>query len=145
MKSSAISRLRLDFHHIKVDLKKSEVVQPQLVTYFFRWQYTMTILTWVPSIPRRRLESVIAKYSKYPHQCGEWQQHIHLKTLDSSSLEPCRSTSQARKTIPQAAAIPRFQTEMSTKRQNLLLLLCSLFNIYIFFCYFFKLKQVYFS
>ncbi len=28
MTSSATSRLRLDFHHIKVDFKKSEVVQP---------------------------------------------------------------------------------------------------------------------
>ncbi len=35
-------------------------------------------------IPRRRLESVIAKYSKHPHHCcHDWQQHIHLKTLDS--------------------------------------------------------------
>ncbi len=28
MTSSATSRLRLDFHHIKVDFKKLEVVQP---------------------------------------------------------------------------------------------------------------------
>ncbi len=31
----------------------------------------------------------------------------------------CRSTSHTRKIIPQAAAIPGFQTEMATKRQNL--------------------------
>ncbi len=45
-----------------------------------------------PYIPRHRLESVIAKYSKHPHL----QLRIHLKTLD------CRSTSHARKIIPQA-------------------------------------------
>ncbi len=52
-----------------------------------RWKF------WFGSyIPRRRLESVIVKYSKYPHQCSDWQLHIHLKTLDSSALEPCRNT-----------------------------------------------------
>ncbi len=30
--------------------------------------------------------------SQYPHRCVDWQPHIHLKTLDSSALEPCRST-----------------------------------------------------
>ncbi len=69
-------------------------------------------------IPRCRLESVIAKYSKHPHRCGDWQLHIHLKALDSSVLEPCRSTTHASKIIPQAAAMT-FQTEMATKRQNL--------------------------
>ncbi len=61
-----------------------------------------------------RLESVIAKYSEYLHQCGDWQQHIHLKTLDSSALEPCQSTAHASKIIPHTAAIPGFQTEMAT-------------------------------
>ncbi len=42
-------------------------------------------------IPRCRLESVIAKYSKYPHRCSDWKLYIHLKT-DSSALEPCRNT-----------------------------------------------------
>ncbi len=32
--SSATSRLRLDFHHIKVDFKKSEVVQPLVCVCF---------------------------------------------------------------------------------------------------------------
>ncbi len=41
-------------------------------------------------ILRHRLKSVITKYSKHPHQCGDWQLHIHLKTLDSSTLKPCR-------------------------------------------------------
>ncbi len=49
-------------------------------------------------------------------------QHIKLKiyknysVLDSSALEPCQSTDHASKII---AAIPGFQTEMETKRQNL--------------------------
>ncbi len=43
-------------------------------------------------ISRRRLESLIAKYSKYPHRCGDWLPHILLKTLDSSAMEPCQST-----------------------------------------------------
>ncbi len=66
-------------------------------------------------IPRRRLESVILKYSKHPHRCGYWLPHIHLKTLDSSAL----NTGHASKIIPQVTAIPGFQTEMATKRQNL--------------------------
>ncbi len=70
-------------------------------------------------IPRRWLESVIAKYSKHPHRCNDWLPHIHLKTLDSSALEPCQSTAHASKIIPQVTAIPGFQTEMATKRQNL--------------------------
>ncbi len=70
-------------------------------------------------IPRHRLKSVIAKYSKHPHRCGDWQQHIHLKTLDSSALEPCQSTAYAGKIIPQETAIPGFQTKIATKRQNL--------------------------
>ncbi len=35
---------------------------------------------------------MIVKYSKHPHRCGDWKPHIHLKTLDSSVLEPCRIT-----------------------------------------------------
>ncbi len=70
-------------------------------------------------IPRHRLESVIANYSKHPHRCGDWQLHIHLKTLDSSALEPCRNTTHTRMIILQITAIPGFQTEMATKRQNL--------------------------
>ncbi len=70
-------------------------------------------------IPRHRLESVIAKYSKHPHRCGDWQLLIHLKTLDSSTLQPWRSTTHTSKIIPHTAAIPGFQTEMATKRQNL--------------------------
>ncbi len=65
-----------------------------LKVYLFRWQYTVMILIWV-IYSRRRLESVIAKYSKYPHRCGDWLPHIHLKTLDSSTLEPCRLTTPA--------------------------------------------------
>ncbi len=69
-----------------------------------RWKF------WFGSyIPRHRLESVITKYSKYPHRCGNWQQHIHLKTLDSSVLKPCWSTAHVIKIIPHLAAIPGFQ------------------------------------
>ncbi len=43
MTSLATSRLRLDFHHIKVDLKKSEVVQPltsdrPILIFYYRYQ-----------------------------------------------------------------------------------------------------------
>ncbi len=41
------------------------------------------------------------------------------KTLDSSALKPCRSTTHARKIILHRAAFPGFQTEMATKRPNL--------------------------
>ncbi len=34
-----------------------------------------------------KLESVIVTYSKHPHRWGDWQPHIHLKTLDSSAPE----------------------------------------------------------
>ncbi len=69
-------------------------------------------------IPRCRLESEIAKYSIHT---GAWltDWHTLLKTLDSSALEPCQLTTHASKIIPQKAAIPGFQTEMATKRQNL--------------------------
>ncbi len=85
----------------------------RLVTYSdgnIRWKFLFGSF-----IPRRRLESVILKYSKHPHRCGDWQPHIHLKTLDSSAL----NTGHASKIIPQVTAIPGFQTEMATKRQNL--------------------------
>ncbi len=60
-------------------------------------------------IPRRRLESVMPKYSI---------KHILLKTLDSSSgavpvHNPCKDDH-----LPNNCNC-RFQTEMSTKRQNL--------------------------
>ncbi len=87
--------------------------------YLFRWQYTVKIIICVIYIPRHNLESVIVKYSKYPHRCGDWQKHIYLKTSDSSAPEPCRSTTHTIKIILQAAAIPGFQTEMATERQNL--------------------------
>ncbi len=57
-------------------------------------------------IPRPRLESVIPV--QYPHWCGDWL-HSHLKTLDSSALEPCSSTSHAIKIIPQVTAIEVFK------------------------------------
>ncbi len=41
MTSSATSRLRLDFHHIKVDLKKTEVIQP-LIQMFVRCHLVST-------------------------------------------------------------------------------------------------------
>ncbi len=41
-------------------------------------------------IPRRRLESVIAKYSKYPHRCGDWQTNTH--TPQNIGFMPCRLT-----------------------------------------------------
>ncbi len=59
-------------------------------------------------------QDLITKYSKYPHRCGEWHQHIHLKTLDSSALEPCSSTAHVIKIIPHPAAISGFQTKMVT-------------------------------
>ncbi len=90
-----------------------------IVLYLFRWQYTVNIIICVIYIPRHSLESVIVKYSKYPHRCGDWQKHIYLKTSDSSAPEPCRSTTHTIKIILQAAAIPGFQTEMATERQNL--------------------------
>ncbi len=40
MTSSATSRRRLDFHHIKVDFKKSEVVQPLLHTALKHYEST---------------------------------------------------------------------------------------------------------
>ncbi len=86
--------------------------------YLFRWQYMVKILIWVIYL-RHSLESVIAKYSKHPHRCCDWLPHIHLKTLDSSALKPCRLTTDANKIIQHRAAIPGFQTEMATKRQNL--------------------------
>ncbi len=43
-------------------------------------------------IPRRRLESVILKYSIHTGAVTDRLTHILLKTLDSSALEPCRST-----------------------------------------------------
>ncbi len=36
--------------------------------------------------------------------------HIHLQTLDSSSLEPCQLTTHTSEIIPQVTAIPGFQT-----------------------------------
>ncbi len=59
-------------------------------------------------------QDLITKYSKYPHRCGEWQQHIHHKTLDSSAPEPCSSTAHVIKIIPHPAAISGFQTKMVT-------------------------------
>ncbi len=67
-----------------------------LRVYLFRWQYTVIYNIWV-IYSRRRLESGIAKFSKYPHRCGDWLPHIHLKTLDSSALEPCRLTNPHKK------------------------------------------------
>ncbi len=43
MMSSATSRLRLDFHHIKVDLKNSEVVQPLAWNYMVLSEFFFTI------------------------------------------------------------------------------------------------------
>ncbi len=48
-----------------------------------------------------------------------WPPHILLKTLDSSALKLCQNTTRRRKIIPHTAAIHGFQTEMTTRRQNL--------------------------
>ncbi len=39
MTLSATSQLRLDFHHIKVDFKKSEVIQPLIHKYIYIYIY----------------------------------------------------------------------------------------------------------
>ncbi len=59
-------------------------------------------------IPRRRLDSVIPKYSIHTGVVTDILKHIFLESLDSSGLE----------IIPHRTAIPGFQTEMTTKRQN---------------------------
>ncbi len=41
--SSATSRLRLDFHHIKVDFKKSEVVQPLVCVYVSETRLSLSV------------------------------------------------------------------------------------------------------
>ncbi len=79
----------------------------QLVTYLFRWRYTMKILIW-SNIPRRRRESVIPKHS------------IHtLAVTDSYTfttkhpVHPRWSRANSRphewKIIQQITAIPGFQ------------------------------------
>jgi len=75
--------------------------------------------SYLSYIPRRRQESVIAKYSKYPHRCSDWLLHILFRTLDSSALQPCQSTTHASRRIPYTAAMAGFQAELATKRQNL--------------------------
>ncbi len=63
------------------------------------------------------VESVIAKYNKYPHWCGDWLPHIHLKALDRSALEPRQP--HTTEIILQVTAIPGFQTEMADKEAKL--------------------------
>ncbi len=84
-----------------------------ILVWLCMWRIIKNLEPWT------NLESVIVKYSKYPHRCSDWQKHIYLKTSDSSAPEPCRSTTHTIKIILQAAAIPGFQTEMATERQNL--------------------------
>ncbi len=84
-----------------------------------------------------RLEYVIAKYSKHPHRCSDWQQHIHLKTLDSSALESYQSTDQASKIIPQIQQCVRFIIKHDTlvNDETLTELLCSWSQLVsVFFC-----------
>ncbi len=69
-------------------------------------------------IPRHRLESVITKCLIHTGAVTD-SYTFTSKTLDSSMLEPCQSTENANKIIPLVTAIPGFQTEMATKRQNL--------------------------
>ncbi len=105
----------------------------------FRWQYTVTILIWVTY--SKMLARICDCEVQYPHRCGEWLPHIHLKTLDSSALEPCQL--HARKIIPLTAAVPAFQTEMATKRQNLQAIALSFhFNLnFMSFSHLFSLKR----
>ncbi len=59
MTSSATSRLRLNFHHIKVDFKKSEVVlegEPHLETEFILFQTFFRLL---------ELKDEVALFLKY--------------------------------------------------------------------------------
>ncbi len=44
------------------------------------------------------------------NRCVDRQLHIHLTTLDSSALEPCRLTTPRIKIIPHTAAIPALKT-----------------------------------
>ncbi len=90
------------------------------------WQTLLTCsdgnILWQFSLgsyfPRRRLESVIAKDSKHPHRCGDWQLHIHLKTLDSSALEPCQKISHGKQDYSSSNCNSRFSNRDSDKWQN---------------------------
>ncbi len=82
-------------------------------------------------IPRRRLESVITSTGFTPVWGLTATHSLLLKTLDSSALEPSRRTTHTMKIITQITAIPCFQTEMATKRQNLRTSALNMIQIYL--------------
>ncbi len=72
------------------------------------------------NIHRPFQDSIIPKYSEYPHRCGDWQPHInskpqiHPRRGAVPMRNPCKENNSANN------CNCKFQTEMAIKRQNLL-------------------------
>ncbi len=90
----------------------------RLVTYLFRWQYTVKILILL-YIPRRRLESVITKYRIHTGAVTDRLTHILLKTLDSSTLEPCQLTTHGNEDNSASNCNSRFSNRDGDKEAKL--------------------------